>query len=315
MQNKKGELLLLLTSLIWGSSFVSQRVAMQHMPPFTFTAARFLLGVLVLLPIYLTLKRAKRRNPSPMSVKPDLRTYRSAGLLCGGLLFIAVSFQQAGMQYTDSGKAGFISSMYVVLVPLLGYFIGKRVRKTVWLAVAFAVAGIYLLSFTSQLQIERGDLIILIGTVFWAAHILMLDRFLPLVDGLALAIMQFFTAGVLALAAALFLESPNLPGVQEGLWTILYSGIVVVGGGYTLQVLGQKSINPAIAALIMSMESVFAVLFGWLLLAERLNAREVAGCVLMFAAVSVAQLPGFRKQLPQKRAIQSYGADHEPNGE
>ncbi|MEN6556456.1 MAG: DMT family transporter [Anaerolineaceae bacterium] len=302
-QDRKGELLLLMTSVIWGSSFVPQRVAMRYMQPFTFTAGRFLLGVLVLLPVYFTLRRARSSNPSPIKAKPDMRTYLSAGLLCGGLLFMAVSLQQIGMQTTDSGKAGFISSMYVVLVPLLGVFIGKRVRKAVWLGVTFAVAGIYLLSFTSQLQIERGDLIVLMGTLFWAAHIWMLDRFLPLVDGLALSIMQFFTLGVAALAAALLFEKPDLAVVQDGIWTILYSGIVVVGGGYTLQVLGQKSMNPAIAALIMSTESVFAVLFGWLLLGEHLNARELAGCALMFAAVVIAQLPGLWKHLPHKQAL------------
>ncbi len=190
-QNRNGTILLALASIIWGSSFVPQRVAMQHMHPFTFTATRFLLGAITLLPLLLFLNHDKSKNPDNPSKKTDQKMYLKAGLLCGGLLFMAVSFQQYGMQTTEAGKAGFLSSMYVVMVPLLGFFIGKRVRKAVWLGVLLAVAGVYLLSFTNQLRIERGDLIVLMGTVFWAAHILMLDRFLPEVDGLSLAIMQF----------------------------------------------------------------------------------------------------------------------------
>ncbi len=299
-QNNHGTILLVLASIIWGSSFVPQRVAMQHMLPFTFTAARFLLGVIVLLPIFFALKRVKRKGTGSTNEKSDLKTYLRAGLMCGGLLFMAVSFQQFGMQTTEAGKAGFISSMYVVMVPLLGFFIGRRVRKTVWLGVLLAVIGVYLLSFTNQLRIERGDLIVLMGTIFWAAHILMLDHFLSKVDGLSLAIMQFFVAGTIALAAMMLVEKPEFSQVQSGLWTILYSGMVVVGGGYTLQVLGQKSIHPTIAAIIMSTESVFAVFFGWILLGEHLTGRELAGCVLMFAAVLVAQMPGNGRIFQQK---------------
>jgi len=292
-KNTRGTVLLVFASIIWGSSFVPQRVAMQHMQPFTFTAARFLLGVTVLLPILMVLKSGRKKDPDKTSEKVPLKTYLTAGGVCGSLLFMAVSFQQFGMQTTDAGKAGFISSMYVVVVPLLGLITGRRVRKTVWLGVLLAVAGVYLLSFTSQLRIERGDLIVLMGTVFWAAHILMLDRFLAEVDGLSLAVLQFLAAGLIALAAALLIEKPEIAQIQPGVWTILYSGIVVVGGGYTLQALGQKSIHPTVAAIIMSTEAVFAVFFGWALLGEHLSIRELAGCVLMFAAVIAAQMPGF----------------------
>lgn len=292
-KNTRGTVLLMFASIIWGSSFVPQRVAMQHMQPFTFTAARFILGVIVLLPILMVLKSGGKKDPDKTSVKVPLKTYLTAGGVCGGLLFMAVSFQQFGMQTTDAGKAGFISSMYVVVVPLLGLMTGRRARKTVWLGVLLAVAGVYLLSFTSQLRIERGDLVVLMGTVFWAAHILMLDRFLSEVDGLSLAVLQFLAAGLIALASALLIEKPEIAQIQPGLWTILYSGIVVVGGGYTLQALGQKSIHPTVAAIIMSTEAVFAVFFGWALLGEHLSIRELAGCVLMFEAVIAAQMPGF----------------------
>ncbi len=308
-QNRNGTILLALASIIWGSSFVPQRVAMQHMHPFTFTATRFLLGAITLLPLLLFLNHDKSKNPDNPSKKTDQKMYLKAGLLCGGLLFMAVSFQQYGMQTTEAGKAGFLSSMYVVIVPLLGFFIGKRVRKAVWLGVLLAVAGVYLLSFTNQLRIERGDLIVLMGTVFWAAHILMLDRFLPEVDGLSLAIMQFLVAGIIALGAALIIDKPELTQIRDGLWTILYSGIVVVGGGYTLQVLGQKSIHPTIAAIVMSTESVFAVFFGWILLGENLSGRELAGCALMFIAVLVAQLPVFGSKSPRKPNYPSLPAD------
>ena len=292
-KNTRGTVLLVITSIIWGSSFVPQRVAMQHMQPFTFTAARFLLGVTVLLPILMVLKSGRKKDPDKTSEKVPLKTYLTAGGVCGSLLFMAVSFQQFGMQTTDAGKAGFISSMYVVVVPLLGLITGRRARKTVWLEVLLAVAGVYLLSFTSQLRIERGDLIVLMGTVFWAAHILMLDRYLSEVDGLRLAVLQFLAAGLIALATALLIEKPEIAQIQPGVWTIFYSGIVVVGGGYTLQALGQKSIHPTVAAIIMSTEAVFAVFFGWALLGEHLSIRELAGCVLMFAAVIAAQMPGF----------------------
>ncbi|HOE35553.1 MAG: DMT family transporter [Chloroflexi bacterium] len=292
---RNGSFILLLTSIIWGSSFVPQRVAMESMRPFTYTAARFLLGAAVLLPVLFLRNRTKQTE----SRAADLKTYLFAGLLCGSLLFLGVSFQQTGIQYTEAGKAGFISALYVVLVPLLGIPLGKRANSTVWLGVLLAVAGVYLLSFTNQFRIERGDLFVLMGTLFWAAHILTLDRFLPKVDGLALAIMQFFAAGFLALIAALIFEKPHLAQLSAGLWTILYSGILVVGGGYTLQVLGQKSVHPTIAALIMSTESVFAVLFGWILLGELLSLREITGCAVMFAAVVIAQLPGqFARKIP-----------------
>ena len=297
-QIRTGNFLLLFTSIIWGSSFVPQRVAMEHMGPFTYTASRFLLGVAVLLPILLLRSRTNKTELRLANPK----TYITAGLVCGSLLFVGASFQQTGIQFTEAGKAGFISALYMVLVPLLGIFFGRRTKSTVWLGVALALFGIYLLSFTSQLQIERGDAIVLMGTLFWAAHILMLDRFLPKVDALTLSIMQFFVAGVLALIAALIFEEPNL-NQAGGLWTILYSGILVVGGGYTLQVLGQKSVHPTIAALIMSTESVFAVFFGWILLGEQLTARELAGCILMFAAILVAQLPSLTQPNLKKSSL------------
>ncbi|WP_338447828.1 DMT family transporter [Niallia oryzisoli] len=300
MENNKvrGELLLSITALIWGTSFVAQRVGMDYIGPFTFTATRFLIGTLSLIPVILIMNRLnnKQQNNRPTGTKKDLLV---GGLACGVALFFGISFQQAGLVYTTAGKAGFITALYIVLVPLLGLFIHKKVSKNVWIGVALAVVGLYLLCITEGFSISKGDVIVLCGTVFWAIHILVVDYFAPKVDGLKMSFIQFFVAGILSFVMALFAETIELSSILDSAGPILYTGIVVVGIAYTFQILGQRGTNPTVAAIILSMESVFAVISGMILLGESMSLKEMIGCIIMFTAVIIAQLPA--KKETEKR--------------
>ncbi len=283
----RGELLLFITALIWGTSFVAQRVGMEHIGPFTFTATRFLVGALSLLAFILVTRAfAPALKPSAPAASADLL---KGGLACGLALFLAISFQQFGIQYTSAGKAGFITALYILLVPVFGLFLRKRVSRKLWLGVALAVAGLYLLTVTEGFSIGSGDLIVLGGTVFWAVHILVIDHFAPKVDASKLSFLQFFIAGAISAVVAGLFETVEFGAILKSAAPILYAGIVVVGVAYTLQVFGQKTAHPSVAAIILSLESVFAVLSGMLLLGEVMTAREIAGCVLMFAAVLIAE--------------------------
>ena len=282
----RGEWLMLLTALIWGTGFVAQRQGMAFVGPFTFIAARFLLGGLALVPL-LYLTRTLPLKPSQVSAKA---IWLPATLACGAALFTAASLQQFGLVTTSAGKGGFITALYIVIVPILGLLLKKTVRLVVWLAVVLATVGLYLLTITSGAAISQGDLTVLAGAFVWAAHILLIDHFSERVPGLLIACGQFLVTGVLGLIAALLFEDIVFANLIAGGGTILYAGLVVVSLAYTLQVLGQKGVNPSIAALILSLESVFAVLAGAILLAERLTAREWLGCALMLAAVVMTQL-------------------------
>jgi drug/metabolite transporter (DMT)-like permease len=282
----RGEWLMLLTALIWGTGFVAQRQGMSFVGPFTFIAARFLLGGLALTPV-LYLTKTLPLKPIQHSTKPK---WLPAALACGAALFIAASFQQIGLTTTSAGKAGFITALYIVIVPILGLPIGKKVRLIVWLAVVIATFGLYLLTIKSGVTISKGDLTVLVGAFVWAVHILLIDHFSSNVPGLLIACGQFLVTGVLGLIAALLFEDIALSALLLGGGTILYAGIIVVSIAYTLQVLGQKGVNPSIAALILSLESVFAVLAGTVFLNERLTPREWLGCALMLAAVIITQL-------------------------
>lgn len=277
---------MLLTAMIWGSGFVAQRLGMQHVGPFTFGAARFILGGLALIPVlYLT-----RALPLKAEQKVAKTKWLPATLACGAALFTASSFQQFGLTTTSAGKAGFITALYIVIVPVLGLFFKKKVRLIVWLAVALATVGLYLLTMKGSFAIETGDASVLAGAFFWAVHILLIDHFSTDVPGLLIAAGQFLVAGLLALIVTLIFEEPSLTTLWAGKGSILYSGLIVVALAFTLQVLGQKGVQPSIAALILSLESVFAVLAGVIFLSEKLSAREWLGCALMMAAVIITQL-------------------------
>ena len=285
----RGEWLMLLTALIWGTGFVAQRQGMAFVGPFTFIAARFLLGGLALVPV-LYLTRTLPLEPSQVAAKANWLPATLASLACGAALFTAASLQQFGLVTTSAGKGGFITALYIVIVPILGLLFKKKVRLVVWLAVVMATVGLYLLTITSGAAISQGDLTVLAGAFVWAVHILLIDHFSERVPGLLIACGQFLVTGVLGLIAALLFEEVVFADLIAGGGTILYAGLVVVSLAYTLQVLGQKGVNPSIAALILSLESVFAVLAGAILLAERLTAREWLGGALMLAAVVMTQL-------------------------
>ena len=291
--NLPGEALLLMTAIVWGTGFVAQRKAMEGMQPFTFIALRFFLGCLVLLPA-LIFKNAGWQSTTEKTLdwKGLLRGMVLASVLPGLFLFAGTSMQQLGIMTTSASKAGFLTALYLVLVPVFGLFLGKRANLWVWIGVALALLGVWFLSVNLQLSIQKGDILILIGAMFWALQILALDHFTPKLDALELAFGQFLTAAVLGLVASLIVESGPMVSNPSAWGPLLYSGIVAVGIGFTLQVFGQSKVDPALASLIMSLEAVFALLGGMLFLGERLSGREWLGSAVMLAAVILVQLKG-----------------------
>lgn len=304
MHNKlRSELLLLLAAAIWGVSFVAQRAGMEYIGPFAFNGIRSFIGSLVLLPVIMVLNGQRRRNrvnlgdlePEEDSQAEGAPAERKAllvgGVLCGVILFIASSLQQFGMVYTTAGKGGFITALYIVLVPIVGLFLGRRVRPILWLCVALATAGLYLLSVGEGWSIGKGDLLVLLCAFGFTAHILLIDHFSPRVDGVKLACIQFFVCGLLSTPLMLIFETLDWANIF-GCWLpLLYAGVMSCGVAYTLQIVGQKQTEPAIASLILSLESTFALLAGIMLLQERITGTEALGCLIMFIAITLAQLP------------------------
>jgi drug/metabolite transporter (DMT)-like permease len=288
--------LLLLTAGIWGFAFVAQRAGMAHVGPFTYSAIRFGLGALALLPLVLV-RRARRVRPAlaaaalPAPAAPPRIHPLTAGLLAGLVLTGAALLQQAGLVTTTAGKGGFITGLYVVLVPLAGLLWRQRAGWSRWLGAGLAAGGLYLLSVTGTFRMERGDLFVLLGALFWAGHVLVLGWLSPRTDAIALACVQFAVCAALSGAAVLFAERPNLQDLRAAAVPILYGGLLSVGVGFTLQVVAQGRTPPAHAAILLSLEGVFAALGGWWFLDERLGARGLAGCALMFAGMLCAQLP------------------------
>lgn len=285
MNKIPGEALLLLTAIIWGSGFVAQRKAMEGMQPFAFVALRFFLGCLVLLPALIVSKKKE-------SGEISLRERIMPGLISGLFLFAGTSFQQIGIVTTSASKAGFLTSLYLVLVPVIGLLFGKKANRWVWLGVALALLGVYFLSVDLQLTIQRGDIYIIIGALFWALQILALDHYSSKTNVLELAFGQFLVAAVLGLVVSLVWESGAMVPNPAAWGPLLYSGIVAVGIGFTMQVFGQSKVDPALASLILSLEAVFALLGGTFFLGERLSSREWLGCGLMLAAVILVQIKG-----------------------
>ena len=290
-----GNGMLLLTAMIWGLAFVAQSVGMEYLGPFTFQTARSLLALLAMLPAIAAADRKKRDGKTFWSRWGD-KTLLKGGLLCGLALFVAGSLQQIGLVYTSPGKSGFITAMYIVLVPLLGLTLGRRVRGSVWISVALAAAGLYLLSLSGGEGVNIGDLYTLLCALAFAFQILGVDRFSPRVDCLRLSFLQTGLPCVLSAFCMLLTEEPHWGNITACAGPLLYSGVLSMALAYTLQITGQKYAgNPAVASLIMSLESVFAALFGWLILGDKLLPRELMGCALVFAAILLAQLPGKKK--------------------
>ena len=295
-------LLLLLAALIWGVAFVAQSVGMDYVEPFTFNAVRSLVGGVTLLPCIALLGRV-RRSGEDKSSRPegDRRSLWIAGITCGVLLCIATNFQQIGIQYTTVGKSGFITAMYIVIVPILGLFIGKKAGIRVWCAVALTVAGLYFLCMTGGgFTLQKGDVLTLLCAFTFSFHILTVDHFAERGDGVKLSCIQFFVSGTLSAIAMFVWEEPHLEQILAAWLPILYAGVLSCGVAYTLQIIGQRGMNPAVASLLLSMESVISVLAGWVLLKQKLTGRELAGCVLMFLAIILVQLPQKSPQVGEK---------------
>ena len=291
MNHMKNNAMLLLTALIWGCAFVAQSVGMDYVGPFTFNAVRSLIGAVVLLPVIALMDRLEGKDKKKAVKKGDTRTLILGGVCCGIALGVASSLQQIGIQYTTVGKAGFITAMYIVIVPLMGVFVGRKVRPVIGLCVVIAVAGLYFLCMKGGFSLGGGDLLVLICAVAFSVHILVIDYFSPLVDGVRMSAIQFLVAGLMCLVPMFLWEQPQ-PAVILSAWApILYAGVLSCGVAYTLQILGQKGADPVVASLLLSLESVFSVLAGWVILGQALSARELFGCALMFGAIILAQLP------------------------
>lgn len=288
----KNSLLLLLTAAIWGVAFVAQSVGMDYVGAFTFNSIRSLIGSLVLIPVILVLNRQKPASAhTDLQKKENRRTLITGGICCGICLCLASNFQQFGIKYTTVGKAGFITACYIVIVPVLGLFLKQKCGPFVWAAVAMAVIGLYLLCIKDGFSIGTGDILVMICALLFSIHILVIDHFSPMVDGVKMSCIQFLVCGILSGIPALLLESPRFSSILAAWQPILYAGVFSCGVAYTLQIVGQKNMNPTVASLILSLESCISVLAGWLILKQQLSLREFAGCVVMFAAIILAQLP------------------------
>jgi drug/metabolite transporter (DMT)-like permease len=290
-QQIKSSLILLLTATIWGVAFVAQSVGMEYIGPFTFNAIRCVLGGLVLIPVILVLKK-KKETGAENQEKEDKKTLWAGGIACGVILCIASNLQQFGIMEASVGKSGFFTALYIVMIPVIGIFIGKRPGIKLWFCVALAVVGMYLLCMKDgSFTIERADIMLLLCALVFSVHILVVDYFSPKVDGVKMSCIQFFVCGVLSAVGMLFTETPDISNIQAAWLPLLYAGLLSCGVGYTLQIVGQKGINPVIASLIMSLESVISALAGWVILGQVLSPKEILGCILMFVAIIITQIP------------------------
>lgn len=287
-------LLLLLAAFIWGMAFVSQSKGMDYMGPLTFNGVRSLIGAFVLV-VYLGIRR---RAAGKEAGKIDWRLTVKAGVCCGLALTAASTLQQYGIQYTTVGKAGFITTLYIIFVPIAGIFFGRRVSGIIWLGAVMAAAGMYLLCMTESLALGRGDLLVFLCALVFTVHILLVDYFSPRTDGVIVSCIQFAVCGILCGTGALIWENPAWSQIQSGMGSLAYAGILSCGVAYTLQIVGQRGVNPTVAALILSLESVFATVSGWiaykigfLTTDQTMTGRQIVGCILVFAAVVLVQLP------------------------
>lgn len=305
MSNKntvRGFILLFITVTIWGTAFVAQSVVTDYMGPFTFNTSRSVLGGLFLIPVVAIMQRkkngsAEKKDRTPESIKADRIMLLKGGVSCGVCFFVASNLQQIGIEYTSVGKAGFITAMYIIFVPLFSIFLHKKAGIKLWISVAMSVVGLYFLSIAGEgsFKIEKGDFLLMLCAVGFTFHILVIDYFSERVDGVKLSCAQFWTASVLGLIMMMIFEDPSWSIIIMAWKPICYAGIMSCGVAYTLQILAQRDLKPTIASLIMSLESVIAAIAGWVILGETMSGREIFGCALMFAAIIIAQLPEKRK--------------------
>lgn len=304
MKKLGNSLILLLTATIWGVAFVAQSAGMEYVGGFTFNSVRSIIGAAVLIPVLYVMVRKGNGSDNRKDGRADKgagnragfrevfnRELLTGGICCGIALTLATNLQQHGIKYTSVGKAGFITALYIVLVPIFGLFLHKKVGRTVWVGLAIAVTGLYFLCINGDFKVGMGDLLVLGCAAIFAVHILVVDHFAPRVNCVAMSCVQFLVCGILSGIPAILFESISLDGMLGAAPTILYAGVLSCGVAYTLQMVGQKNMNPTVASMILSLESVISVLAGLLLLRQKLSPRELLGCVLMFSAVILCQLP------------------------
>lgn len=334
----RGSILLVIAAMIWGAAIVAQSVGLDYMQPITFNTVRCLIGGVVLLPVVVIFSKKKRGVPDKKSTElpkgsdpsigaavadvydfeaeeelhPDANLASSSieakkrerrdlwlgGTLCGIAMFLATTVQQIGLQYTTAGKAGFITTLYIVIVPVLGLLFGKKAPFTIWISSFLALGGLYMLSVRGDFTVSPGDILLLICALCFSAHIMIISYFSPRCNGVAMSCIQFFVVGALGIVPMFVLEQPTFSAILSGWIPLLYTGVMSCGIAYTLQIVAQKDVNETVAAVLMSLESVFSVLTGWLILNERLTTSEYLGCMLIFVAVLLAQLPPTRMKLP-----------------
>jgi drug/metabolite transporter (DMT)-like permease len=290
----KSNLLLLLTAIIWGFAFVAQRLGMEYVGPFTFNTARFTLGSLSLIPLLFINQRIKNDGVNFLPLNDKNLFY--GGLAAGTTLFLGATFQQSGLVFTEAGKAGFITGFYVILVPILGLFIKQKTSLLTWLGAIVAIIGLYFLSVNESLNVNTGDILVLIGAFFWAIQILVIGFYSTKVDAFQLAFLQFVVCAILSAAGAFISETIIFSNILLAYIPILYAGLFSVGIAFTIQVVAQREAHPANAAIIMSLEAVFAVIGGWMILNEVISVRGLIGCWLMFIGMILSQLYLFKRK-------------------
>ena len=301
----KNALLLILTATIWGAAFVAQSVGLDYVGPFTFSATRSLLGGIVLIPVILIM--GKKTPPAEKQQKSNKKILIIGGVCCGAALFAASNLQQIGIMYTSVGKAGFITACYIVLVPILGLFLKKKCSWIVWISVGLTLVGLYLLCINEQFSINKGDILMLFCALLFSIHILVIDHFAPKADGVKLSCIQFFVCSILSAICMFIFEKPSIASITQAWLPIAYAGVLSCGVAYTLQIIAQKGMNPTVCSLLLSLESCISVIAGWLILDQSLSGKEILGCVIMFAAIILAQIPVKSRK---ERALQKASAKY-----
>ncbi len=280
-------LALFIAACIWGFAFAFQSQGMEYMGPFTFNGTRFLIGAVVLIPVIFLFQKQKGKKTI---AKKEIKITLLGGIVCGLCLCMASTIQQFAITYTSVGKAGFLTTLYIILVPIIGIFLKKKVSMIVWIGALLSVIGMYLLCVSESMSINQGDVYAFCCAIVFAFHILSVDYFAPKTNGVVLSCLQFLTSGVIAMTLAFIFEKPSITQLFAGIVPLLYVGIMSSGVAYTLQILGQKNANPTVASLIMSLESAVSVLGGWMILGQKLTKKELLGCFIMFVAVVSVQI-------------------------
>lgn len=284
----KASIMLFITSIIWGLAFVAQAQGMEHIGPFTFTASRSLVAIIFL---YLTYIFFNKTSKSYREQKFDMKRTIRGGVLCGLVFTFGINFQQIGLVYTTAGKASFLTALYIVFIPIIGLFYGKKINKKLQLCIVLAMIGTYLMSVKGSLSMNIGDLITIFGSIVFAIHILMLSEFSKDTNAVLVSLIQFAVCGFFSLIAALIFEGIEIDAILKSYLAILYVGILSSGVGFTIQLMALKELDPVVASMISSLESVFGAVFGWLILSQSMSEREIIGGIIIFVATLIAQLP------------------------